>query len=244
MPSHAKARLHLKVRESILQLIRSGELGPDRRLPSEQELAARWGVSRVTVREALSLLEQEGVLYREQGNGTFAHVEIPPIVYDLGSSQSLSALIRRVGLEPGVSQQRVQVRPAELEEVRRLGVAPGDPVVEFVRVRTASGRPVVYTIDVIPKRFFGKQPVRELEGSLYDYLEKTLGQRIRSSTVIISIEYADEERAEALRVPFRTPLLHVDQVDFNSGGEPVVASREWYLKDVFQFRLVRDRGRE
>lgn len=113
---------------------------PGDRLPSDAELCARFGVSRMTARQAVQTLANEQLLYRQRGRGTF--VATPPIPRVLGSPLSFSASTRRRGMVPGSVVLASGRRPALADEAEALGLAADDLVIMVDRVRLADSVPV------------------------------------------------------------------------------------------------------
>ena len=118
------------------------------RLPSEPKLAEELGVSRATVRDALRSLEQEGLVRRVHGSGTYvAHPRVPN---SLDMNFGVTAAIRQGGCAPASSKRDTGSKPVPSSEAQRLGLDPGEDVLVIDRVRTADDRPVVASRDVLP----------------------------------------------------------------------------------------------
>src|SRR5579875_1543740 len=163
--------LYYQLKEVLKQQIRAGHLAPHTAIPSEPELVARYRVSRATVRQALTELVHEGLLYRQHGKGTF--VCEPRVQQTLSELTSLSEDIRRRGKRPGglllVSEL---VRGSETVR-ERLRLLDEEQAIRLVRVRTADDVPIAYEVDYLPyPRATGiYQRAKELgEGSLYSMM--------------------------------------------------------------------------
>lgn len=210
-------------------------------LPPEPELAAELGVSRATLREALRSLEEEGLLRRTRGAGTFVS-DRPRMANNLDANFGVSDAIRFSGMEPGTEQGTMRVDAASADEAERLDIEPGEDVVVVDRVRTADGRPVVLSKDILAKRVTGEDPstLAKLETtSVYEVLERDLGIVIHHGLAVFRPTRADGHVASRLRIPRETPLLYIRQVDFDESGRPVVSSHEHHLADAFEFSVVR-----
>jgi GntR family transcriptional regulator len=210
-------------------------------LPPEPELAAELGVSRATLREALRSLEEEGLLRRTRGSGTFV-ADRPRMANNLDANFGVSDAIRFSGMEPGTEQGTLRVDAASADEAERLDIEPGEDVVVVDRVRTADGRPVVLSRDILPKRLTNDDPaiLTKLESSsVYEVLERDLGIVIHHGLAIFRPTRADGHVASRLRIPRETLLLYIRQVDFDEAGRPVVSSHEHHLADAFEFSVVR-----
>lgn len=210
-------------------------------LPPEPALAAELGVSRATLREALRALEEEGLVRRTRGSGTFV-VDRPRMANNLDANFGVTDAIRFSGMEPGTEQGSLRIEAAAAEEAERLDVEPGEDVAVVDRVRTADGRPVVLSRDILPMRIIGDDPavLARLEtSSVYEVLEREVGVVIHHGLATFRPTRADGYLASRLRVPRESALLYIRQVDFDESGRPVVSSHEHHLADAFEFSVVR-----
>ena len=228
-------------RENLLAWIAEGKVRPGAQLPPEPQLAGQLGVSRPTLREALRSLEDEGVVTRSRGAGTFlAHR--PRLRNNLDVNFGVSDAIRQAGMEPGQRNAVTSIVPVPASEREHLGLQAGEQVVVVERVRTADGRPVVATRDVLPVRLLeGKPEVlqRLAEGSIYDLMERDLGIVIHHGVASFAPVRATKALASQLRVPRGSLLLYLQQVDYDQEGRPVLSSHEHHVADAFEFTLIR-----
>ncbi|MEO5939614.1 MAG: GntR family transcriptional regulator [Candidatus Limnocylindrales bacterium] len=238
-----QTKLASRVREEVRDRIRDGRLSDGVQLPPEVELATSLGVSRTTVREALLQLEQEGLLIRRHGHGTFVRSNAR-LRGSLNANLSASEVIRSHGMEPGTSHARVERITPSADIAERLNLAAGAEVVHLERVRTADGRPVIFTVDLMPARLFenaGIDPTILLDPglSLYRLYAERLGRSITDGQAAIRLTHADALVAERLGVPPGSPILCLEQVDATAEGEPVLFSVESYVADTFEFSVHR-----
>jgi DNA-binding FadR family transcriptional regulator len=113
------------VRKRLMELIKSGSLGPDGRLPTERELCTRWLVSRRAVRLALESLEAEGLIWRRQGKGTFAGLQPDPTgvlaAAIVGETTPMEVMEARLSIEPALAALSAKrALPADIERMRHL----------------------------------------------------------------------------------------------------------------------------
>jgi GntR family transcriptional regulator len=242
MPQRTRQRSRSSsTREDLLAWIAKAKIGPGRQLPPEPQLAGELGVSRPTLREALRSLEDEGVVTRSRGAGTFVSHR-PRLRNNLDVNFGVTDAIRQAGMAPGHRAAVTTIETAPEEEREALVLGPGEQVVAVERVRTADGRPVVFTRDVLPVRLLeGRSEVipRLAGGSIYEAMEGDLGLVIHHGVASFAPTRASKLIASKLRVARGTLLLYLRQVDYDQGGRPILSSHEHHLADAFEFTLVR-----
>jgi GntR family transcriptional regulator len=242
MGSGSRTKLRsLAVRDRLLARITRGKLRPGSQLPAEPDLAVELGVSRATLREALRSLQDEGVLTRSRGTGTFVS-HVPRMLSSLDANFGVTDAIRAAGMEPGFQEAVTRLEPASEAEAARLHVETGDDVVVVERVRTADGRRVVWSQDVLPTRVLDRRPEalsKLARGSMYETLEREFGVPIHHGIATFAPMKAARATAQKLGVARNTLVLYLQQVDFDVGGRPVLSSHEWHLADAFDFTVIR-----
>jgi DNA-binding GntR family transcriptional regulator len=230
--------LRHQLAQELRDRIRSGELAPGDKLPSEPVLAHTREVSRSSVRAAITVLEEEGFVSRRHGSGTYVTYR-PSLQNDLSRNFGVSSLIASTGLEPGTIDETCVLVDAPPVIAAALEVEVGTPVSSLRRVRTASGRPVVDTTDWCRQDHLNPDELREIgDGSVYAALTSR-GLVVHHGVATITPGNADAETARRLDVARGALLLTIDQVDATAEGVPVLVSREHHLADAFSFRVVR-----
>jgi DNA-binding GntR family transcriptional regulator len=226
------------VREDLRSLISAGRFAPGEKLPAEPELAEMLGVSRGTLREAVRALELEGRLTHRRGVGTFV-ASLPFLRNNLDTNFGVTQLIESMGLRPGIRWMDVRQEAAGQSVASRLAVEPTDPVVIVERVRTADDRPVVYSLDIMPRRI-AQHPV-DLgdQQSIYAYLRDRCGLTVQYGVARLAPAVADRRIARLLGVRPGSLLLVIDQVDYTAEGQPVLYSLEYHLSDAFEITVFR-----
>jgi len=229
-----------QVVNEILSGIEAGNLARDGLLPSEAELSRRFDVSRATVREALSRLEQRGIVIRRHGVGTFVAPQQPVLEAGLEQLESLDTLARRIGLETHMGDAEIIEREATPHEAERLQLASGTRVLSVTRVIMADARPVAYLVDVVPTAFLRKQDLGEtFNGSILD-LFIGRGQPVLShSRTDIIIEAADLPTARKLNLQRGDMLLKLDAQLYSREGRIVDCSLSYFVPGYFRFHVVR-----
>lgn len=229
----------------LRRAIEAHEYGNDGRLPSEPELARRLGVSRATVRQAITELEGSGFVRRRQGRGTFVTDQATSLRNNLNVNSGVTDLIASAGWTAATVDIASTERVASRDEREALGLESGASVVVVRRTRLADGRPVVAAEDVLSRATMDRVGLaadglsqRLASGSLYGVLDE-LGLAVDHGIADIRPARATEEVARRLGLTRGSVVVLIEQIDFTSADEPVLLSREHHRPDVFQFRVYR-----
>lgn len=235
------ASLAQQVVDEILAGIQSGDLAREGGgLPSEAELSQRFSVSRATVREALSRLEQAGYILRRHGVGTFVVPRPPIIETGLEELESLETMAQRTGLETHMNKAAIEERAATAEEADRLQIAAGDLVVSVARVILTGKRPVAYLIDVVPTRYLRKSDLTAgFNGSVLDLFLQRGNPVLNYSRTDICAAGADDEIALKLKLQSGDALLRLDAQLFTREGNVVDYSISYFVPGHFRFHVMR-----
>src|SRR5574337_907991 len=188
--------------QELRQAITRGTYIPGSQLPTEEELGALLGVSRTVVREALRVLEDDGLITRRHGVGTF--VRTRPILKNLNFNFGITEMIESAGLKPGTSHMAIHREAATEEIASQLNIAIGAELITIERVRTAGDRPVVYSLDTFPEalvRADDFDPNRLLKESLYQILQTDFGHVIEYGVAQSLPASASALIAERLAIP-------------------------------------------
>ena len=202
--------------QELRQAITGGTFRQGSQLPTEAELCEMLGVSRTVVREALRVLEEEGLVARRHGVGTF--VRDHPILKNLNFNFGITEMIESAGLSSGTSHLAIQSEPADEEKAEQLRVALGTPLVTVERVRTADGRPVVYSLDTLAESLLQRaqfDPQLLLTQSIYNILQTSLGQVIDYGIARLLAVRAPDYVAEKLVLPPGALTLYIVQTDYS-----------------------------
>ncbi|WP_028962560.1 GntR family transcriptional regulator [Sulfobacillus thermosulfidooxidans] len=235
----ARLPLPRQVASAIRSRIISREWEPGDQIPSEDELAKLFAVSRATVREAVSLLSVQGYLVKKRGIGTFV-AQAQAISGGLESLISITEWIERHGYQAGTSYIDMKTRVPTSNERTLFQAWDLEEVMEIHRVRTANGVPVLYCVDVMPK-VFAPENSGQLDESLFQYLERKWGQVVIFAQTEIDVSQATRAMAHHLQVAQDTPLLRLRQAHFNQKSLPILWSQDHFVTDRFRFEVMRHR---
>lgn len=226
------------VRSELRRMIDSGECPAGSRLPREADLCDRFNVSRITLREGVQSLVQDGYVVRRQGSGTFV-TRRGALQNSLDVNFSYTDYLERAGIRAGKKILSLEAVEAGAEAAEALALEEGAPLVEVRRLRTADGVPAVYSVDVIPGDVVELAADRAaLRGSLYRLLAEK-GHAVDHGEAIVAPTKAHAELAELLGVPRGSLLQHLRQIDYDGVDRPVMFSLEWHVPAVFELRVYR-----
>ena len=209
--------VHISIRDDLRGRLDAGEWGPGQRLPSETELAARYGVARMTIRQAVGALASEGAVVRRQGLGTFATDRRPTRTTDL--LMSFTEEMRRQGrqVQTRLINAAIEQPPSAARTALQLGQSAAAVTVR--RVRLVDGCPILVQHSWLPyARFAGLDADPLLDGSLYAMLEAHYGVRIVRAKQAFDAEAADESDAMALGLRPHEPVLRITRTTYDSSN--------------------------
>jgi GntR family transcriptional regulator len=227
---------YFQLREILLDLIEN-ELTVDAPVPSERELAARYGLSRMTARQAVEHLVSEGRLYRVQGKGTF--VASPKIDMPLRLTSFTEDMQSR-GMTPGARDLGRRLTTASAAVARELAMEAGAPVYIIERLRTADGVPMALERSHIPAHLAPDLLDRSLENrSLYELLATAYGVALDRGDQIIEAGIADSGDARLLGLPAGSAVLLLQRRCW-AGAVAVEYAVSTYRADRYQLRASLD----
>ena len=233
--------LGVQVYAAIREQIRRGEYNPGARLPSETALAELYGVSRVTVREALRLLQRELLIQSVHGRGHYVLDTSKLVETQLTELQSVTELMNGRGYNVETTTLSMVEQPAR-GYAELLRVAEDAPVVKLERIRMSDDVPMIYSIDVFPASLVrgSEEAIRE-GGSLLEAFAAH-GTEIAYSNTTISAAELPRAAARAGGFP-KVPFVLMEQLNFSGDHTPVLHSLDYHRSDKFKFSVVRTRTR-
>lgn len=223
--------LYHQLAEDLLAQIRSGGYGAGERLPSEHELAERYGVGRPTVRQATDVLVQRGLLTRKRGSGTF--VRQVPAQVDLFSLAGTLVSFDRGGLD---SRSKLLADPVQRTVADPRHPMNGRPSAYVVRLSEVDSVPVLLEEIDFDLRYFPGFTALPLQGrSLSEVVQQHYRMRPQSADQSFRVTLLDAEHAQVFAVPPQTPLLQVDRTLHFALAESAVFARMYCRTDRLTF---------
>ncbi len=229
--------LHAQIERWLSDAIGRGDLVPGDRLPREGDLAARLGVSRMTLRQALATLEAHGTVARVTGRSGGTYVREPRIDCDLTGVMGFTEQMRRASVRAGARMVSASTVPALRSVARALSVAPGSPVHEIVRVRTARRQPLALERAYFPVEPFPDLLDHRLTGSIYDLLRRRYGQVPHLASEALEPVAAREDEAGLLDVAPGSPLMLIERTTFTQAGLAIEYARDLFRPDRVRISL-------
>ncbi len=228
------------IRAWLVKAMKQGEYAQSDRLPPEKVLAEQLGISRTQLRDVLAGLEREGFITRRHGVGTIINHHVLDVTNRMDIECEFMDMIRRSGYEPGTAFVRSKQGNATETEAKQLRVEVGAPVLRVERLCTADGKPAIYCVDVLATAMIQKKyPAEELEHPIFDFLQAYCDVVPFMDLTDIRAMVADEALSRIMQIPEGTPILCMDEVDYDVEGNPVICSRELFVDGVFRHTVMR-----
>ncbi len=232
--------LYYQLKELIREQIDNGELKPEDRIPSERELSERYEISRMTARQAITELVNEGLLFREQGKGTF--VAMPKISQGLLGLTSYTEDMMRRGLTPGTKLLSFQTILPTRKIADRLKVSLDSRIIQMERLRLANDEPMALEISHVPTHLCPGLDPNELERqSLYRLLESKYQIVLARASETLEPAMPSTLEAELLSIVPTVPLLLIERITYTPDGSPVEFVKSLYRGDRYKFYVELER---
>lgn len=225
--------IYEQIYQNLKRRIDAGEIGSGDIFPSERELAEKFGVSRMTVRQALNTLKKEGLIYHERGIGAFVSKrKLDVHTRDLvGFTEEMKGR----GLTPSSKLLLARIEKADDETATNLGIEKDDAVFHLQRLRLADSSPMAFEDAYLPAARYPNLDKFELNNvSLYEVLEDKYGVRMSHAEEILEAIVFDSEMAGILSVKPNSPALVVHRVVFSEANVAVESVKTFYRADRYR----------
>ncbi len=228
-----------QTKDAILEYIHEHKAHMDK-LPSEQDFAKLFGVSRATVREAIKVLDNDNIIYSKHGVGTFIVKGTTQLSTSMNILESWTTIISKHGYTPGTQDVFIELREADENIAKKLGIQVGENIVYLERLRTADNKPVVFVIDYarhydgLVKKYKETKPESFLE-FIENYTNSNLDHVIcRIQPIIGTVEIQKKLHQDPVN-----PLLFLEQVHCKRDGDPFFYSESYVISEMLQFNIIR-----
>jgi len=214
--------LYRQLKELLRERIISGEWLEGAQIPPEPQLCSTFGISRITVRQAVEDLVREGWLYRKRGRGTFVRSVKPEI-----QLSSLFLIHPQPSTDSGMAEHEpIHTRTVRTRSLvrRRLDLAPGSRVFEIVRVRLVNGQPGALETAYLPRELMRRMPTAEeiRRGFFYDILRNCTGIEPAHTRIYLEAVLVDRREGEILKIPPGSPALRLERLTSSVDGRPIL----------------------
>ena len=233
--------LYRQLARSVEKKIQDGSFPEGSRIPSEQELMRRFGLSRITVRQAMEDLFQRSIIVRKQGLGTF--VQKPVMTQEVDDLFGFYPALRNRGLNPKTRILNYEAISADREIRERLDLSPGEKVLRFSRQYLLE--PALFLIIQmhIPQDLAEKWTRKEAaEKNSFRLLQENAGIRIQSSSLSIRASLASGKTGEWLKVPKGSPVLELRRLTYSAGKRPVEYAVLFFPGESYELKTAISAG--
>ena len=225
---------YIRIHDAIKKEIDGGVWEIGQRLPSERDLADDYEVSRMTLRQAITLLVEEGILERRVGSGTY--VASHRVQEKMRGTTSFTEIVRSQGKTPSSQLISYQRKTANETEIQQLQLKATDTVVRMERVRFADNVPLVFEVASIPEKLIQSFNQEDITEHFFQTLTDN-GYEIGKSEQTIYAKNASERVVNYLKVPKNHAVLALTQVSYFTDGRPFEYVHSQYVGDRFEFYL-------
>ncbi|WP_391557445.1 GntR family transcriptional regulator [Robertmurraya sp.] len=223
-----------QLKDKIIDDIECGKLKHGDKLPSERELAEQYGISRMTARHTLSILEREGVVERRVGAGTF--ISNYKIEMDFITFNSFTRTMLGKGLTPSTQVLSIKKSPAKPGIANKLHIPVGEEIVIIKRLRNVNGIPISIEESFIPYKYCPGIDHRITNNhSLYQMLESEYGITLVKAKEYMKVKLAEESDSKLLRIRSESPCVLREAVAYDDQGQSIEFSTSLTRSDIVRF---------
>lgn len=236
----ASLPLYAQVRDALRRRILSGDFTPHTRIPSESQLTAIFAVSRITIRQALAELENDGLIFRVHGKGTF--VSKPKAFQDLTRLQSFGEAMHPQGHETYSRVIGIEAVKPTSHVRQQLQLEEGKTVVEIKRIRFLDHEPIAVETSHLRHDIGNELAKRDLATrDIFLILENDLGLMLGNAELLVGTHAATDWQADHLMVERGFPMLHIERLTMTTTGEPVIFEHLYHRGDAFRYKVSIER---
>lgn len=228
------------IQKMLLDEMKNGIYSKSDRLPRETVLSETLGISRTQLRDALSNLEREGFITRRHGVGTVINRHVLQVKNRMDIETEFLDIIRENGYEPSVSFLEVSEGEADEMAAKKLCIPVGEPIIRICLLCCADNRPAIYSEDVLEKRLVKREYKSEnFQLIVFQFLKKFCDIEAYMDLTELHAVVADEKLSTILEIPCGTPLLNMEELDYDIDGNPVFYSRQYFVDEFVRHTVLR-----
>lgn len=228
------------IRMKLLREMKDGEFSQCDKLPRELELAKQFNVSRNHLREVLAQLEREGFITRIHGVGTMINRHVMNVKNRMDIEVEFLDIIRQNGYSPGVTHVQIKEEKADQFIAEKLKIPEKTEVMRVSRVCTADEKPAIYCEDVFEKKLIKEEySIKDLELPIFHFLKKCCYIEAYMDLTQLHAVLSDEKVSEALQTPIGSPLLNMEEIDYDISGNVIFYSSQYFLDEYFEQTVLR-----
>lgn len=231
--------LYIQTVDALYELLEHSIYEAGQPLPAEAELAALLGVSRSTIREALSHLEKDGLIIRKQGVGTFVRPRPVQISGGLERLASFRTVAELAGETVQVVARNVSLVNADAVIAAALQLPLGSPLVQVCAIEAVNGIRLAYLEGFIAQELVSLEQVTMDDGSLLEHLYRQAHLPISYSRTAIRAISAGQDLADRLNIAEGREILHLIEVVFSDADAPIALFRNYFITDHYNYTVVR-----
>lgn len=225
--------IYIQIEDIIKDRILANEYKIGDVIPSERELSAQFDVSRMTVRQSITNLVNDGLLFREKGRGTF--VAKPKLEQPLQGLTSFTEDMRARNMVPSSHILHFEKIIPSIDITRELQLELGEEVFYVIRIRHADDTPMAIERTYIPVKIYPQLDADKLSGSWYSLIENAFQQKIGNAIQLMEAAIVTKEDSKFLQIAQTAPVLIIKRTSYLQDGTPFELVRSVYRADRYKF---------
>ncbi|MFD1360059.1 GntR family transcriptional regulator [Lentibacillus salinarum] len=227
--------------ETIREFILEGKLRDIQKFPSESKLAEDLGMSRLTVREALIVLENEGYITRRQGSSTVVTTFARKLTGKIDKAGELGSLITDTGHKLKVDNISWSWETSTKEQAEALNISEGEELLVVKKRFLADTTPAAYCVNRIPRSYLEgvEFSVQDLAEHIFTFIEEQCDLNFSHDFMEVVPSITDENLSDVLDLEYHTPLLRFDITKHTIQGDAIMYNTDYYVHDLIKFTASR-----
>jgi GntR family transcriptional regulator len=240
--SVSKKPLYSSVKRSILKAIQSGEFSKNKQLPTEKVLAEKFKVSRATIRSALQSLEDDNVIKKQQGVGTFLTHNNFLLKMRIDKVKGFYQLISDIGYEPSIRDESISKEPVSKKSSKILKIPLEEELIVLKRTLAGDDQPVLIVFEYVPvSKLIHEPKLEEIPESIFRFADQFCVERIEYSISEIIPTAATAFISESMSIDENEPILKLEETHFSKTDQPIIFSKVYVNDQHIRFKVVRTR---